>query len=146
MSRVNIIEVGGRKVELFLSTWATAKLKEMIGGDISKLSEWLSDGDFSDVLVRFSKVLALLANAAIMKRNADIAAGLEQGEKQQMFPEDYFIYTMNAADIMEYRDEIYATIGMGLNFEVPEGVEIEEKDPDLAELEKEKNPKGRAAI
>ena len=139
MSRLNTIEIGGHKIELFFSTWAMLKLGEMVGGDISELGEWLQGCESGQLMERLSKILSLLANAAVMKRNADIDLGLEQGEKKPMFPEEYFIYTANTADIMEYKNEIFSTIGMGMNYVVPEGVEIETKDPDLAELEREKD-------
>lgn len=145
MSRINVIEIGGHKVELFFSTWAMIKLSEMSGGSIENIGDWLSAGNTEQLMEKFNKVIVLLANAAIMKRNADISLGLEQGEKKELYSEDYFLYVSNAADIMEHRDAIFKAMSMGIDYEIPEGVEIEQKDPDLAEIEKEKKQEGRAA-
>ena len=139
MSRSSFIEINGHKIELFLSTWGMSRICEMIGGELSELSVWLGECSSVERVERFSKILAILANGAIMQKNTDIEYGFEQGEKRPLFKEDFFIYAANAADIAKYQEEIFTAISMGLNYTVPEGVEVEAKDPDLAELEREKN-------
>ena len=51
----------------------------------------------------------------------------------------------NAADITSYQNEIFSTLNMGMNYTIPDGIEVKEKDIDLEELEREKNQEGRAA-
>ncbi len=146
MSRSKIIEIDGKKIELFFSTWAFMHMSERIGGDISGLGEWLnSGGNTAETLARFSYILADLANGAVIKHNADISLGLEQGDKKPLFPEDYFISVLNVSDILTYRGEIFAALNLGSDYEIPEGVELTEKDPDLAEIEREKKEERRAA-
>lgn len=154
MSRSKIIEVDGRKHELFFSTWALLHISERVGGDINDLGKWLS-GDLdesgnngmntAETLSRFSIILADLANGAVIKHNADIALGLEQGDKKTLYPDDYFINILNVSDILTYRGEIFEALNMGTDYEVPEGVKVQEKDPDLAEMEREKKEVRRAA-
>ena len=153
MSRAKIIEVDGRKHELFFSTWALLHISERVGGDINDLGKWLSgDPDESgnygintaEALSRFSVILADLANGAVIKHNADIDLGLEQGDKKPLYPDDYFINILNVSDILTYREEIFAAMNMGTNYEIPEGVEVQEKDPDLLEIEREKKEERRA--
>lgn len=146
MSRSKIIEVDGKKFELFFSTWALLHISERVGGDINDLGNWIGgSGSTSEMLSRFSVVLADLANGAVIKHNADIALDLEQGEKKPLFPDDYFINILNVSDILTYREAIFAALNLGTDHEIPEGVEVQEKDPDLAEMEREKKAAGRAA-
>lgn len=146
-SRINVIEIDGRKIELFFSTWAMLKVEELAGGDLSKLGEYLDNENLgtAKVMERMSRILAVLANAAIIKRNTDIALGLEEGEKCLQYPEDYFVLTANAGDITRYQKEIYTTLNMGMGYVVPDGVEVAERDLDLEELEREKNQERRTA-
>lgn len=154
MSRSKIIVVDGREHELFFSTWALLHISERVGGDINDLGKWLGgDSDekggagknTAETLSRFSVILADLANGAVIKNNADIALGLEQGDKKPLYPDDYFINVLNVSDILTYREEIFAAMNLGTEFEVPEGVEVQEKDHDLAEMEREKKEVRRAA-
>lgn len=157
MSRSKIIEVDGKEYELFFSTRTLIKISERVGGDINKLGEWIGGadskkgkgdrsegGNTAEMLSRFSYILADLANGAVIKNNADIALGLEQGEKKPLYPDDYFIDILNVSDILTYRQEIFAALNMGTDYEIPEGVEIQEKDADLAEMEQEKKAERRA--
>lgn len=144
MSRSKIIEVDGREHELFFSTWALIHISERVGGDINTIGKWLDDGkSTAGTLERFSYILTDLANGAVIKHNADIALGLEQGDKMPLYPDDYFINILNVSDILTYREEIFEALNLGTDYEVPEGVEVQEKDPDLAEMEREKKAERR---
>lgn len=146
MSRSKVIEIDEKKIELFFSTWTLMHISERVGGDIGGLGEWLNKGgNTAEMLARFSYILADLANGAIIKHNADISLGLEQGDKKTLFPDDYFINILNVSDIMTYREEIFAALNLGSEYEIPDGVELTEKDPDLAEIEREKKEERRVA-
>lgn len=146
MSRSKVIEIDEKKIELFFSTWTLMHISERVGGDIGGLGEWLNKGgNTAEMLARFSYILADLANGAVIKHNADISLGLEQGDKKPLFPDDYFINILNVSDIMTYREEIFAALNLGSEYEIPDGVELTEKDPDLAEIEREKKEERRAA-
>lgn len=146
MSRSKVIEIDEKKIELFFSTWTLMHISERAGGDIGGLGEWLNKGgNTAEMLARFSYILADLANGAVIKHNADISLGLEQGDKKPLFPDDYFINILNVSDIMTYREEIFAALNLGSEYEIPDGVELTEKDPDLAEIEREKKEERRAA-
>ena len=147
MSRSKVIEIDGKEIELFFSTWALMHISERVGGDINTIGAWLDDGKgTAGTLERFSYILADLANGAVIKHNADIALGLEQGDKKLLFPDDYFINILNVSDILTYRKEIFGALNLGSEYEIPDGVELTEKDPDLAEIEREKKEERRAAI
>lgn len=146
MSRSKVIEIDEKKIELFFSTWALMHISERVGGDINTIGKWLDDGKgTAGTLERFSYILADLANGAVIKHNADISLGLEQGDKKPLFPDDYFINILNVSDILTYRKEIFGALNLGSDYEVPDGVELTEKDPDLAEIEREKKEERRAA-
>ena len=147
MSRSKFIDIDGKKYELFFSTRTLIKISERVGGDINTIGKWIGGDDKStaEILSRFSFILADLANGAVIKNNADIALGLEEGEKKPLYPDDYFIDILNVSDILTYKEEIFEALNMGTDYEIPEGVEIQEKDPDLAELEREKKAGRRAA-
>ena len=145
MSRSKVIEIDGKEIELFFSTWALMHISERVGGDINTIGKWLDDGKgTAGTLERFSYMLADLANGAVIKHNADISLGLEQGDKKPLFPDDYFINILNVSDILTYRAEIFGALNLGSDYEVPDGVELTEKDPDLAEIEREKKEERRA--
>lgn len=143
MSRSNVIEIDGKEYELYFSTWALLRISDRCGGDIEKLGDWLGKGKTGEMLSKYNAVITDLANGAVTKHNTDIVFGFEQGEKKELFPDDYFINVMQVSDIMKYREEIFRTLNMGTDYEIPEGVEVQEKDPELAELEREKNLTGR---
>ena len=146
MSRSKVIEIDGKEIELFFSTWALMHISERVGGDINAVGEWLSASETTaGTLERFSYILADLANGAVIKHNADISLGLEQGDKKPLFPDDYFINILNVSDILTYRAEIFGALNLGSDYEIPDGVELTEKDPDLAEIEREKKEERRAA-
>lgn len=153
MSRSKVIEIDEKKIELFFFTRTLIKISDRIGGDISELGKWLGGdpdnsgdkgGNIVETLSKFSLIIADLANGAITKHNTDIALGLEQGEKKQFYPDDYFIDVLNVSDILTYKKEIFEALNMGADYEIPEGVEVQEKDPDLAEIEREKKEERRA--
>ena len=136
--RTTIIEVGDRGVELFFSTRAMINISERSGGDISDLGGWLTEGSTSDKMGKIGVVIADLANGAIIKHNADIALGVEDGQKRPLYPDEYFIDVLNPGDFLKYKDKIFEALNLGQDFEVPENIVIEEKDADLAEIEAEK--------
>lgn len=133
-----IIAVGGRDVELFFSTRAMINISDRCGGDISDLGGWLTEGGTTDKMSKIGIVISDLANGAIIKHNADIALGLEDGQKRPLYPDNYFIDVLNPGEFMEYKEKIFEALGMGYTFEIPDGITIEEKDADLAEIEAEK--------
>ncbi len=141
MSRSSIIEINGKEYEMYLSTLAMLKIAKRCGGDISKLSEWLDDENSVEQMRKIGIVISDLANGAIVKHNCEISLGLEQGKEKPLYPEDYFVNIMQPSDIARYQAEIYGALSMGMSYEVPEGVEIEEKDIDLMEIEQEEKEK-----
>ncbi len=141
MSRSSVIEIDGKKYEMYLSTWAMLKIAKRCGGDISKLSEWLNDENSVEQMRKIGIVISDLANGAVVKRNCEVSLDLEQGKEKPLYPEDYFVNIMQPSDIARYQAEIYGTLSMGMSYEAPEGVEIEEKDIDLMEIEQEEKEK-----
>lgn len=140
MSRSKIININGREYELYFSTWAMRKMSEAIGGDISYVGEWLNTGDVCESLERYGQIIAILINGGIAKHNADVDFGLCEGDKKPFISAEYINCVLNAGDLLMYKDEIFAAMNMGTEFTVPDGVEIAEKDYDLMEIEREKNP------
>lgn len=145
MSRIKTVEIDGHKYELFFSIYAMRKISDRCG-DIGNISEWLdiSKASTSEILERVSLIMTDLANGAVIKRNADISMGLESGEQKPLFPDDYFVNCISAADMMKCKNEIFSALNMGAEYEIPEGVTVKEKDPDLAEIEREERKNAKA--
>lgn len=147
-------KINGRSVELYYSTRAMVKISERCGGDISKLGEYLNADDAAiynadgektantaKQLERLALVFGDLANGAVIKRNADIALGLETGEKVMLFPDGYFVDVIAPAEIGEISTKIFEVMAVGSEFELPDGVKVEEMDADLKEINETKQKK-----
>lgn len=139
MSRTRTINISGKEFELFFSVSAMVKIGERCGGDFDRLGDWLSEaGTTAETVKRFGGVLTDLINGAIIKRNADKALGLADGEREPHIPEEVICAILSPAELIDYKQEIFAALNNGADFEVPEGVTIEEKDADLKEMEEER--------
>lgn len=138
------IKIGQREIELYFSTRTLIKISDRCGGDMSSLQNWLSDGTTGDKLEKISNIITDLANGAVIKQNANISLGLEQGSMHPLYADGYFADVLNPAELLEYQSVIYEALGMGYSFETPDNVQVEEYDADLAEIEasKEKNAVG----
>lgn len=137
MMRTQKITISGKEFELYYSTKAMLDVEKRCG-DTSKLKEWLGGASTAgESFKRISGVLTDLINGAVYKHNADISLGLCSGEKQTFFTDEQIIVLLSPAELIKYKDAIYGAINAGLDYEIPEG--ITEPDPDLADVESEKN-------
>lgn len=131
------IELNGRKIELYYSTKAMLDVEKRCG-DTNKLNEWLKeDGTTAQILSRLSGILTDLANGAVFKHNSEVALGLTDEPKKKFVDDELMLSLLTPADLIKAKEAIYAAINDGMSFEVPEG--IPEPDPDLADVESEKN-------
>lgn len=135
--RTREIELNGRKIELYYSTKAMLDIEKRCG-NIAELNDWMKgDGTVSQILIRLSGVLTDLANGAIFKHNSEVALGLIDEPKKKFVDDDLMLSLLTPTDLITAKNAIYAAINDGMSFEVPEG--IPEPDPDLADVESEKN-------
>ena len=144
MSRSSFITLNERKFEMYYSTWAMRQLTDLIGGDLMKIGEWLSEGDQCNIIEKYSKVIAILINGGIAKSNADIDFGFAEGEKKPFIKAEYIMMVISAGELLEYQADIFGALNGGNDFEIPENIKMSETDIDLVEIENEKNPEGRA--
>lgn len=144
MSRSRFITLNGHKFEMYYSTWAMRQLTELVGGDLMNIGEWLSEGAQCDIIEKYSQVITILINGGIAKSNADIEFGFAEGQKKPFIKTQYIMMVISAGELLEYQADIFGALNGGNDFEIPENVKISETDIDLAEIENEKNPEGRA--
>lgn len=135
--KAQTIMLSGKEIELYCSTKAMLDIEKRCG-EISDLNKWLeADATTGAKLARVAEILTDLANGAIYKHNADISLGLIDGEKKRFLTDDTLISIITPADLIKAKDALYSAINKGMKYEVPEG--LPEPDPDLAEVESEKN-------
>ena len=144
MARYSTIKLSDREFEAMYSTRAMMNVAEMCGGDLNLLPEFMkADGNKIEVMNRLCLVMAELINGAIAARNADILFGLANGEKKPFITADMLIDVITPGEVVEAQQNVYEVIGICSEFNLPEGIKIEETDADLAEIKaeqiKEKN-------
>ena len=132
------INLRGKEIELYYSTKAMLDLEKRCG-DTKSIGDWLSEEGAStgETLAKFAGILTDLANGAVFKHNAEIALGLIDGEKRKFYDDETFFSLLTPADLLTAKETIFSVINDGMNYETPEG--IPEPDPELAEVESEKN-------
>ena len=133
-----VIKLGNYEIELFYSTKAMLDLEKRCG-DTKSIGDWLSEEEAStgETLAKFAGIITDLANGAVFKHNAEIALGMVDGEKQKFYDETTIASLLTPADLIKAKETIFGAINDGMSYETPEG--IPEPDPDLAEVESEKN-------
>lgn len=135
--RVQKITLCGKEFELYYSTKAMLDVEKRCG-DTNKLNEWLKeDGTTAQILSKLSGILTDLANGAIFKHNSEVTLGLIDEPKKKFVDDELMLSLLTPADLLKAKEAIYSAINSGMSFEVPEGVP--EPDPDLADVESEKN-------
>ena len=144
MARYSTIKLSDREFEAMYSTRAMMKIAEMCGGDLQLLPEFLkADGNNVEVMHRLCRIITELINGAAAARNAEIDFGLEQGEKRKFITADMLMDIITPGEVVTAQNSVYGIIGLCSEFELPEGIKMEETDADLQEMKaeqlKEKN-------
>lgn len=135
------IIIDEHEIELLFNVKASMEIADICGGDIGNLGNKINELKGVEQIAFFAKIICALANGAISKRNSDIDYGFESGEKKPFFKLDYFMANMTFAEMDNYSVAMYSTIIGGSAFTVPDGVNMEEKDPVLQEIEEERAKK-----
>lgn len=132
------INLRDKEIELYYSTKTMLDLEKRCG-DTKSIGDWLSEEGAStgETLAKFAGIITDLANGAVFKHNAEIALGMVDGEKQEFYCEEIIVSLLTPADLIKAKETIFGAINDGMSYETPEG--IPEPDPDLAEVESEKN-------
>lgn len=132
------INLRGKEIELYYSTKAMLDLEKRCG-DTASIGDWLSEEEAStgETIAKFAGILTDLANGAVFKHNAEIALGMADGEKQKFYDETTIASLLTPGDLIKAKETFFGVISDGMSYETPEG--IPEPDPDLAEVESEKN-------
>lgn len=136
---MNKITLNGRVIELLYNVKATIDIAEICDGDVANLADIMNKNTFSQNMKLICDVICALANGAVTKRNADVVMGLDSGEKRPEYPVEYFLANITIENFDDVVAAVFAAIGLGSEFTVPDNVKTEEKDIDLAEIEAEKN-------
>lgn len=135
---MNIINVGGHKIELYFNMKAMNDIADLCGGDISKLGEKFEELDELQSCSLLCNVLCALANGAVAKKNCDISLGLSTGEKIQEFTSEFFEMNLDFSKGAELVETLFTVINGGSQYTVPDNVQTVERDIDLEEIEAEK--------
>ncbi|MCD7730461.1 MAG: hypothetical protein LUI05_03070 [Oscillospiraceae bacterium] len=138
MSRYREIKIGGKVFEGLFTTRAMINIAELVGGDISKIGDWLNADttDTAKTLKKTAQLAAEIINGATAARNADIGLGLATGEKKPLINADYLIDIFEPGELTTITYDVMACMRAGNEYEIPEGITLEEKDRDLEEIRK----------
>lgn len=139
------MKLGKLELELFYSNKAVKEIEAMCeGGEMKNLGKLFENKKISEEMTTLSELIAILANAAILKHNQEVALGLSFDEKKEKIDAELIETMMNVGDMNSYMHELLSVMGAGSKFEVPDNIKLAENDIDLEEIEKEKNLKGTA--
>lgn len=133
---MTVIGIREIEFELYYNTKAMIDISAHCNG-IENLAEWLGVDEPASRIERICIMLADLINGGIFKHNAEIELGVKQGEKKKFINSETIMSLVNPAQMAQYELSIYEALNAGMHFEKPDG--LEEEDPDLAEVESEKN-------
>lgn len=138
------MKLGKLELELFYSNKAVKEIEAMCeDGEMKNLGKLFENKKISEEMTTLSELIAILANAAILKHNQEVTLGLSFDEKKKEMIDAELIETMmDVGDMNSYMHELLSVMGAGSKFEVPDNIKLAENDIDLEEIEKEKNPKG----
>lgn len=134
----NRIELrNGVQVDLWLNVSALGCISKRIS--LSEIEElFKGDGNIAEKTEITAHLIECLANGAIQKTNADIKAGLEQGQERNLFPTGYFADNYTAGEIIQFIPAVMQAISEGINFKVPESIKLPPIDYEMQEVEKAK--------
>lgn len=145
MVTINLL---GKDIELYYNTKAMLDISKRCGS-LENLFEWLnirnSNGNnennlnHSELISKYAGLLCDLANGGVYKHNCEIAFGLKDGEMQKFYTDDIFLCLISPNQILRYQEAFFRALNEGSEFSMPESMQNEEPDPDLAEVESEKN-------
>lgn len=135
------MKIGGYDIPIRFNSKAMIDIETLIGGDVEKLTEYLSDQECTTgaTLQKVANVLTCLANGDVFTHNQDIKCGFKQGEEKKFFTADFFLAHMDITEIKDIVSAMYNEINNGTAVIVPDGVKLAEEDEVLAEIEEIKN-------
>lgn len=137
------MKLGNYEVPLYYSNVAVRKLEELCGGELKDLGTLFGEGKkTSEQMSSIAQIIAILANAAVLKHNQEIALGLSLEEKKEEITAETVEVLMDVGSMEEYMNEIFSVMNKGSKFVTPDNIKLAETDLDLEEIEKEKNQKG----
>lgn len=138
------MKLGNSEIKLFYSNWAVRELTELCGG-LQNIGKLFNDeeGNLLEAVTMYQNVIKLvciLANANIIKENSEIALGMRQGDKKEMFDEETLSNILDMSKASDYLLECLDVMGLASKFEMPDGMKMESADVDLEEILEEQNP------
>ena len=139
------MKLGKLELELFYSNIAVREIESLCGGSMQNLGNLFENKTVSEEMRTVAEIITILANAAILKHNQEIALGLSFEEKKEKYDADTIEMMMDVGSTSEYMSEIFEVMGAGSKFVVPDGIKLSEPDIDLEDIEKEKNQPGTTA-
>lgn len=137
------MKLGKLELELYYNNQAVRELEALCNGDMKNLDKLMSsDKSTSEQISNLSKIIAILANGAVIRHNTEIALGISDGEKKERIKSEDLEMLIDIADMSNVMQELFAAMGNASKFEVPSNVKLAETDVDLEEIEAEKNLSG----
>lgn len=135
------MKIGGYDIPIRFNSKAMIDIETLIGGDVEKLSDYISDGNATtgETLKRVAEIINCLANGEVFTHNQDVKCGFKQEPLKQFFTVDFFLAHIDVNDMQEIMTSMYKEINNGTAVIVPDGVKLAEEDEVLAEIEEIKN-------
>lgn len=142
--------LAGKKICLCYNVSAQEKLYDIMQGDVTSIKEYLGlpDSDSEDQTFKFSQyetmsrictIIQVLAEGGAFAHNLIIEYGFDQSDKWNVLPKEFFLATMQFADVKFYVSAIMSTIRKDTAVIIPMNLKAEEEDEYLKELETAKN-------
>lgn len=133
------IELFGNSYELYYSTKTMLDVEKRCES-IEKLGDWLQEGKNEERQRKLMLVLIDMINGGIYKHNCEVALGLSTEEKKNFMSDDMadmLMGILSVKQINSYQSLILKAMNDGEEVQIPAGVP--EPDPDLADVQSEKN-------
>lgn len=138
MITINLL---GKDIELFYNTKALIDIGNRCG-NISGLADWLrTDENTAERVAKYAGLLCDLANGGVYKHNCEITLGLKSGEKKDFYTDDMFLCLIHPNEFMQYHNLIFEALADGMKVDSATN-EQNTNDPDLMDVESEKNLQG----
>lgn len=134
------ITLKGKKFPALFSVSAMSHICEHYNCDVSEIFNQFAGKPVNEITKGYTYIISELINGAYRAESA------ESGEKPKQITAEYICDIVTPLNIIQLRPIIISAFNESVEYEVPRGVQIEEPDIDLMEIDKEKNVESGATV
>jgi len=123
----------GKERDLLFNLWAIKKINKEFGG-IENLSDLFDESDMNKTFEKIPQIVTILANAAIVKNNAEVEMGAASGKKEALLTEEQVEACLDIDEMKAFPQIFSELFGEAYQTDIPTP-ENEEVDEVLEELD-----------